>query len=50
MKTSLFTCDVTICEGSAWDTGSIPIRILLAFSASFSQARASSCSASTLVR
>ena len=50
VDTPWLTCDVTICEGSDCDTGSIPIRILLAFSASFSQARASSCSASTLVR
>ena len=32
------------------DTGSMPIRILLALSASFSQARAKSCSASTDVK
>ena len=32
------------------DTGSMPMRILLALSASFSQARARSCSASTEVR
>ena len=50
VDTPWLTCDVTICEGSDCDTGSIPIRILLAFSASFSQARASICSARTLVR
>ena len=50
VETLWLTCDVTICEGSDCDTGSIPILILLAFSASFSQARASICSASTLVR
>ena len=32
------------------DTGSMPMRILLALSASFSQARAKSCSASTEVK
>ena len=36
--------------GIGCDTGSMPIRILLAFSASFSHARANSCSAWTLVR
>ena len=36
--------------GMGWETGSMPMRIRLAFSASFSQARASSCSACTLVR
>ena len=44
------TCVLLIWEGRDWDTGSRPILILLAFSASFSQARASICSASTLVR
>ena len=33
--------------GMGWETGSMPILILLALSASFSQARASSCSART---
>ena len=36
--------------GIGCDTGSMPIRILLAFSDSFSHARANSCSAWTLVR
>ena len=39
-----------LSRGIGWATGSIPIRILLALSASFSQARASSCSATTEVR
>ena len=47
-RTSTMLC--MLGAGMGWDTGSSPIRILFAFSDSFSHALASNCSAWILVR